>query len=178
MRFTRGIKEQDERVRAGKGLEVAVPSLAHRLNRLAWLLAHCPDTRVRDAKAAIEHARRATTFRPDVADYWYTLAMAQYRHGDWRDSLASLETLRVRQGEASASDLVLASMNLVRLNRKAEARAALKQAARLMDEMNQKAASDALLRMEFELMRPAIEALMMEAQRLMDGDPAESRTKA
>ena len=176
--FTRGIKEQDDRVRAGKGLETAVPSLAYRLNRLAWLLAHCPDKRVRDAKAAIEHARRATSLRSDVADYWYTLAMAQYRHGDWRDSLVSLDTLKAKQGEAGASDMVLSGMNLFRLNRKDEARAALKQAVRLMDEINQKAAGDALLRMEFELMRPAVEALLMEAQKLMNGDPADSRTEA
>ena len=176
--FTRGIKEQDERVRAGQGLETAVPSLAYRLNRLAWLLAHCPDKRVRDAKAAIEHARRATSLRSDVADYWYTLAMAQYRHGDWRDSLVSLDTLKAKQGEAGASDLVLSGMNLFRLNRKAEARAALERAVRLMDEINQKAAGDALLRMEFELMRPAVESLMMEAHKLMNGDPADSQTEA
>ncbi len=113
-----------------------------------------------------------------MADYWYTLATAQYRHGDWRDSLVSLDTLNAKQGEAGASDLVLSGMNLFRLNRKAEARAALKQAVQLMDEINQKAAGDVLLRMEFELMRPAVESLMMEAQKLMNGDPADSQTEA
>jgi tetratricopeptide (TPR) repeat protein len=168
--FTRGIKEQDERLRTGKGLETVVPSLAYRLDALAWLLAHCPDRRLRDTKASVEHARRATGLRPDVGDYWYTLAMVQYRNGDWRDSLGSLDTLKARRGEFDASDLLLSAMNLHRLGRKPEARAAVVNAVRWMEEKSRKAEGDAMLRMEYELMRPAVEALLREARSLIEGE--------
>ena len=173
-RFTRGIKEQDERVQAGKGLETAVPSLAYRLDRFAWFLAHCPDKTRRDTKTAVEHARRATSLRSDMADYWYTLAMVQYRHGDWPASLASLETLKTRQGEYTGADLLLSAMILERLNRKDEAQAAVGNAVQWMEEKSKKAGGDAFLRMEFELMRPTFEALLREAQSLMNGEPADS----
>jgi tetratricopeptide (TPR) repeat protein len=168
--LTRGIKEQDERLRAGKGLETVVPSLAYRLDALAWLLAHCPDRRLRDTKASVEHARRATSLRPDVGDYWYTLAMVQYRNGDWRDSLGSLDTLKARRGEFDASDLLLSAMNLHRLGRKPEARSAVVKAVRWMGEKSRKAEGDAMLRMEYELMRPGFESLLREARGLIEGE--------
>jgi tetratricopeptide (TPR) repeat protein len=173
-RFKQGIKEQDERVQAGKGLETAVPSLAYRLDRFAWFLAHCPDRTRRDTKSAVDHARRATSLRPDLADYWYTLALVQYRHGDWPGSLASLETLKAKQGEFTGSDLLLSAMNLERLNRREDAQAAVGNAVQWMEEKSRKAGGDALLRMEFELMRSNFEALLHEAQSLLNGVPADS----
>ena len=173
-RFTRGIKEQEERVQAAKGLETAVPSLAYRLDRFAWFLAHCPDRSRRDTKTAVDHVRRATSLRSDMADYWYTLAMVQYRHGDWPGSLASLETLKVKQGEVTGSPLLLSAMNLECLNRREEAQAAVGHAVQWMEEKSRKAGGDAFLRMEFELMRPNFEALLREAQSLLNGEPADS----
>jgi len=168
--FTRGIQEQDGRVRSGKDLELAVPSLAYRLDRFAWFLAHCPDKHVRDTKASVAHARRATDLRSDVADYWYTLAMVQYRNGDWRDSLASLDKLKVTQGEFDACDWLVSAMNLYRLNRQEEARAAIRKAGDWIDERTRKAGDDARLRMEYEFMRSAIEGLLWEARQLLGAD--------
>jgi tetratricopeptide (TPR) repeat protein len=177
--FKKGIKEQEERVQAGKDLEPAIPTLAHRLDRFAWMLAHCPDRTRRDPTAAIQHARRATSLRPDVADYWYTLAMVQYRNGNWQDSLASLEALKARQGgEFGASDWLVSAMNLYRLNREEEAQAAVAKAVEWMEERRRKAVGNALLRMEYELMRPAVEALLREAQNLISGEPDDSRRPA
>ena len=119
-------------------------------------------------------ARRATSLRSDMADYWYTLAMVQYRHGDWPGSLASLETLKVKQGEVRRAPIALSAMNLERLNRREEAQAAVGHAVQWMEEKSRKAGGDAFLRMEFELMRPNFEALLREAQSLLNGEPADS----
>ena len=168
--FTRGIDELDRRVRAGKDLDLAVPSLAHRLDRFAWFLAHCPNLHTRSTKSAVEHARRATELRPDVGDYWYTLAMVQYRNGDWRDSLSSLEKVKAIQGEFAASDWLVSAMALYQLDRKEEARAALRKASEWIAEQTRKAETDVGLRLEFELMRPALEDLLQEARELLGGE--------
>src|SRR5262249_50095143 len=160
------IKEQEERARSGKDHDTAVPSLAYRLDRFAWFLAHCPDRRLRDTKAAVEYARRATSLRSDVGDYWYTLAMVQYRNGDWRDSRASRDRLKGKQGELDACDWLLSAMDLHRLNRQEEARSAMRKARDWMDEKSRKVGGDPLLRMEYEMMWPAIEALLREAKDL------------
>src|SRR5205085_7700988 len=114
--------------------DAAVRRLAYRLDRFAWLLAHCPDERVRDMKSAIKHARRATQMKPDVGDYWYTLAMAQYRHGDWRQSLASLETVKAKDGGFDASAWLLVAMNRHQLGQKDEARGAWRKAVEWIEE--------------------------------------------
>ena len=59
----RSIKELEDQVNTGKNLETAVPALAYRLSRLAWLLAHCPDEHVRDTKASVDYARQAVNAR-------------------------------------------------------------------------------------------------------------------
>ena len=82
-----------------RALRRPCPAWLYRLNRLAWLLAHCPDRRAPQRQGRDRARRRATSLRSDVGDYWYTLAMAQYRHGDWRDSLVSLDTLKAKQGD-------------------------------------------------------------------------------
>jgi tetratricopeptide (TPR) repeat protein len=165
----RGIKDQEEQVRAGKDREAAVRRLAHRLDRLAWFLAHCPDGRVRDTQAAVKQATRATELQPERGDYWYTLAMVQYRHGSWRDSLAVLESVKAREGGFDASAWLLAAMNRQHLGQKAEARAALRKAVEWIEEQQRKAEDNAMLRIQYELMRPGIEALRREAEALIEG---------
>ncbi len=168
----RSIKELEDRVNNGKDLETAVPALAYRLNRLAWLLAHCPDEHVRDTKASVKYARQAVNARGDVAEFWHTLAIVQYRNGDWRDSLSSLEECKAMQGELDASDWLLSAMNLFRLNRMKEAESAILKSDQWMREAGRKAENDAMSRLEYESMRTSVEALRREAQALMDGQPA------
>src|SRR5262249_50200244 len=45
--YRRSIGEQEDRVRSGKERDAA-RRLAHRLDRSAWFLAHCPDESARD----------------------------------------------------------------------------------------------------------------------------------
>src|SRR5262249_9654158 len=154
--YRRGVAEQEEQVRSGKDHEAAAQRLASRLERFAWFLAHCPDEEVRDTKAAVKHATRATQLQPDVTDYWFTLAIVQYRNGDWRDSLASLERVRNRDGGFGASGWLVVAMNRHRLGQKEEARAALRSARDWMREQERKAEDNALLRFQYEILRPGI----------------------
>lgn len=171
-RYVRAVEEQEEQVRSGRDREAAVQRLAYRLNRFAWFLAHCPDGRVRDTKAAVRHARRAAELQPGVADYWYTAAMVQYRNGDWRDSLASLENVKTREGGSDASAWFLVAMNRHQLKDRDEARAAFRKGVEWMDERKRQAEENDVLRLQYEMARPAIESLRREAENLIQGkDP-------
>jgi tetratricopeptide (TPR) repeat protein len=167
--YARGVADQEDRVRSGQDREAAVRSLAARLDHYARFLAHCPDVRVRDTKAAVAHARRATELQAAEGNYWYTLAMVQYRNGDWRDSQASLEQVKAREGEFGATAWFLAAMNLHRLKRPDEARAAFQKAVGWIDERRRQARDNAVLQFQYELMRPTIEALQREAEQLLEG---------
>src|SRR5262249_36203081 len=154
--YARRVEEQEEQVRSGQDREAAARVLAYRLHRFAWFLAHCPDGRVRDTKAAVRRARRATELQPEGGDYWYTLALVQHRNGEWRDSQASLEEVKRREGEFDASAWFLSAMNLQRLKRREEAKAALRKGVEWMDERQRQAEDNALLRFQYERMRPAL----------------------
>jgi tetratricopeptide (TPR) repeat protein len=170
--WSRSIKEQEQEARSGQDPEKALTYQAYRLHRLAWILAHCPDRSVRDTKAAVTQARRATELRPDASDYWRTLALVQYRNGDWRESLATLERMKATAGGLDASGWFVSAMDLHRLDRKDEARAAFRKAIEWIGERLHQAQDDAFLRFQYELMRPGIEALHREAEELLEGkDP-------
>jgi tetratricopeptide (TPR) repeat protein len=167
-RYQQSVEEQEEQVRSGKERDSAQRLLAYRLNSLAWFLAHCADARLRDTKLAIKHARRATELHPDLADYWYTLAMVQYRNGDWEESLASLEKVKAREVEVDGSDLFLSALNLHHLKRRDEARAALREGIEWMNERKRQAEGDALQRFEYETIREELESLRREAENLIE----------
>jgi tetratricopeptide (TPR) repeat protein len=170
----RHIEKQEERVESGVARNAARRHLAYRLDRYARLLTHCPDSHVHDPKIAVKRAQRATQLQPEVGEYWYTLALAQYRHGDWRGSLQSLAIVEAKVGGFDATDWFLTAMNLHRLNRWAEARDARQKAVDWIANQTREAEGDALLRSQLESQRPAIEALQREADDLMEGrDPAD-----
>jgi tetratricopeptide (TPR) repeat protein len=170
----RGIAELEAPPRPGQDPGAARRRLAARLKHFAWLAAHCPDDRVRDTRAAVKHARRAAELQPDVADYWYTLATAQYRNGDWRESLESLGKVRSQQGEWAAEDWFLAAMARHQLRQKDEARAALRKGVEWMEEQQRKAEGNTLLRIRYEMRRPGLEGMRREAEGLIRGnDPAD-----
>jgi tetratricopeptide (TPR) repeat protein len=174
-RYQRSVDEQEAKVRAAKGDLQETFRLAGRLGRLAWFLAHCSDHRVRDTKAAVKYARRATQLQPMLVDRWYTLAMVQYRNGDWADSLQSLEQVRARAGSFVAVDWLLMAMNRQQLKQPAEARDALRQADAWIADQERKAADDPLSRIQYELMRPNIENLRREADNLIHGKEREKQ---
>src|SRR5439155_5853056 len=70
-----------------------VPTHAEAHNELAWLLATCPDEKLRDPARAVELARKAVQLAPKVGNYWNTLGVAHYRAGDWKAAIAALDKL-------------------------------------------------------------------------------------
>ncbi|MEX0714023.1 MAG: protein kinase [Pirellulales bacterium] len=58
-------------------------------NELAWLLATCPAAQRRQPAEAIRLAEAAIGANPGQALYWSTLAVAQYRHGDYAAAIRS-----------------------------------------------------------------------------------------
>jgi tetratricopeptide (TPR) repeat protein len=168
--FTHDIEAKDRLVRAGKDVELVLPILAHRLDRLAWLMAHCPNRHIRDTKAAVEHSRRATELYPKNESYWYTLAMVQFRNSDWKDSLATLDRLKAIENRFGAHAWFVSAMNLHHLGRVDEARAALRKANDWMDNQERKAQADVQIRLEYELIRPSLERLLQETRELLRGE--------
>jgi len=67
------------------------PGSAAANNRLAWLLAMCPDPALRDPGRAVRHARAAVGLAPRGHWYWNTLGVAHYRAGDWSAAIDALE---------------------------------------------------------------------------------------
>jgi tetratricopeptide (TPR) repeat protein len=62
-----------------------------RQSKLAWLLATSPDARLRNADRAVELAQQTVEQSPKVGIFWKTLGVAQYRAGDWKAAVESLE---------------------------------------------------------------------------------------
>lgn len=165
----RRIEEDEQRLSLDAERAAAERRLAHRLDSYAWHLAHCPDDRVRDARSAVGHARRATQLQPGESDHWYTLAMVQYRNDRWADSMSSLEKVKELNKELDANAWFLSAMNLLQLKRKDEARAALKKGVDWFDDLRRKSEDHPILRYRFEWIRPDIERMRREAEQLLDG---------
>ncbi|HMF13901.1 MAG TPA: tetratricopeptide repeat protein, partial [Gemmataceae bacterium] len=98
------------------------PKSAWAHNEQAWLLATCPEVKVRDPQRAIALAEEALAMRPDDGNYWNTLGAARYRAEDWRGAVAALvKSLNLRQGR-DLSDWFFLAMAHWRLDRKETAR--------------------------------------------------------
>ena len=166
---SRRVKEQEEQLRAGKDREAGEGRLAYRVDRFAWLLAHCPDGRGRDLKEALKNAHQATVLRPNFGNYWYTLALVQYRTGAWQDSIDSLDHVKARESGFDGSCWFLLAMNRQQLKQKAEARAALAKAEDWLKEQERQAKDNALLQSRLEMTRPILDQLRREAFNLIEG---------
>jgi tetratricopeptide (TPR) repeat protein len=87
-----------------------MPDNAEVQNELAWLLATCAAPELRDARRAVELARKAAARAPQNGNFWNTLGVAQYRAGDWPAAAASLEkSMQFRRG-GDASDWFFLAM--------------------------------------------------------------------
>ncbi len=77
-----------------------VSSSDHRGNvDSAWLLATCPELKLRNPVRAVQLARKTVDLFPREGRYWLTLGVAQYRAGDWKAALDALNrSLELRQG--------------------------------------------------------------------------------
>jgi serine/threonine protein kinase/tetratricopeptide (TPR) repeat protein/WD40 repeat protein len=91
-------------------------------NNLSWLLANCPDARVRNPARAVQLARRALELEEPVGNTWNTLGVAYYRSGNWKAAREALDKSReLRQG-GDAFDFFFLAMTSWRLGQKDDAR--------------------------------------------------------
>ena len=99
--FAELLSEQGDRAKAAEyfrqlvGLKERLvaryPEDAAYASSLAWFFAVCADTRFRDPSRAVVLAEKAVAQFPQNGWYCGVLGVAQYRHGQWRAAVASLE---------------------------------------------------------------------------------------
>jgi hypothetical protein len=138
--------------------------LAQYLNNIAWGLVTAPGS-TRDPQRALSLARRAVELAPTTAIYLNTLGVAQYRAGQYAESVATLEkSLAAGKGESDAFDLFFLAMARFKLGQIDRARADFGRAVKWRrDHPN--------------LTQPGwdeeLDAFQAEARALLDGSPAE-----
>src|SRR5262249_4144295 len=108
---------------------------------LAWLLATCPDAKVRDPARAIEVAKQAVdqawakVDREAVGRAEKTLGVAYFRAGDWKNALELLDRARVKIPVDNQVIGFLKAMTYWHLGDHKNARQLFDMAARGMDQM-------------------------------------------
>jgi len=103
-------------------LHVDHPDTVQSMNGVAWILANCPDQKLRNPGKALELAKRASELAPRKGGYWNTLGAAYYRMGDWKNTVRALtESMRLRKG-GDATDWFFLAMAHWRLGDKDRAR--------------------------------------------------------
>src|SRR5262249_12990403 len=107
---------------------VLAPAQAGPHNALAWLLATCPDAKLRDSNQAVTLARKAVQLVPRGGAFWVTLGVAHYRVGDWKAAVAALDKSRDLQKSGNACAWLFLAMAHRKLGNDAEARKAFNQA--------------------------------------------------
>jgi tetratricopeptide (TPR) repeat protein len=92
---------------AGKLLQAAVDAnldAPFHQNNVAWNLIIIPLPQLRDPARALELAKRATTGNPKAWHNWNTLALAQYRMGDYAAARTALDRSMELHNEDDATD--------------------------------------------------------------------------
>ncbi len=112
-----------------ENLHVLAPANWIVSNNLAWYLVTCPDQKLRDPKRALELATKAVAVSPS-AKMFNTLALANYRNGDWTAATKSiLRSMQIRDAD-DAFDWILLGMAQWRLGHKDRGRALFNHAVR------------------------------------------------
>jgi eukaryotic-like serine/threonine-protein kinase len=123
----------DEGISASQKAVELKPNDAGANNQLAWLLATCPDLKLRDPKEAVVRARKAVELDPKNALYPSTLGAAYYRSGDWKAAITALEkSMEFRKG-GDGNEWFFLAMAHWRLGEKNKARAWYERATQWMD---------------------------------------------
>jgi tetratricopeptide (TPR) repeat protein/serine/threonine protein kinase len=109
------------------------PDHAGAHNALAWLLATCPDAKVRDPGQAVELAKKAVQLAPKAGNHWQTLGVAHYRTGDWTAAVAALAKSRELRKGWGATDRLFLAMSHQKLGNHDEARKVYEQALQWLE---------------------------------------------
>jgi tetratricopeptide (TPR) repeat protein len=92
------------------------------INELAWLLATCPDAKVRNPRRAVELAGVAVAAAPLQGQFWNTLGVAHYRAGDWKAAVVAFNKSMLLRRGGDAFDWFFLAMIQQKLGDPAEAR--------------------------------------------------------
>jgi tetratricopeptide (TPR) repeat protein len=98
------------------------PDDAGAWNNLAWLLATCPDLRVRDAERAVKSAQHAVDLAPKNGNFWNTLGVAQYRAGAFQVAIEALNKSMELSKGGNSHDWFFLAMAHWQLDEKDKAR--------------------------------------------------------
>jgi tetratricopeptide (TPR) repeat protein len=119
------------------------------LNNRAWSLATSADPQTRDPHTAVELAQEAVKLAPNSVDFWNTLGVAQYRDGNFKEAVSSLQKYRdLRTSDAEYSNPFFLAMAHWQLGDKDEAQDWFDKGAQWMDGHN--AHSETLVRFRNE----------------------------
>jgi superkiller protein 3 len=90
--------------------------------RLAWVLATCPDVKLRDADRAVELASKASLLWPKQGTHWLTLGAARYRVRDWKAATVALDMSMVLRNGGDSNEWFFLAMAHWQQGNKADAR--------------------------------------------------------
>jgi tetratricopeptide (TPR) repeat protein len=109
------------------------PKTALTRNNLAWLLATCPDSKLRDPSRAVVLAKSAVELAPKEPSHWNTLGASQYRNGDWKAAIEALsKSMELRKG-GDSNDWFFLAMAHWQLGDKTQARSWFDKAVEWME---------------------------------------------
>jgi tetratricopeptide (TPR) repeat protein len=131
-----------------EGLVAGFPDVAVYAAELAWFLADSADPHFRDPARAVRLAQRAVAESPKNGDFWNTLGMAQYRQGQWRAAVASLEKSNQLRQQRDEGNWLFLAMAHWRLGEKRAARACYDRAVELLQAFEYPPESDRRWRAE------------------------------
>jgi serine/threonine-protein kinase len=139
--------------------------LGYAKNGLAWLLATCSDTSLRNPTRAVELAHAALKLSSNrEGGFWNTLGAAQYRAGSWNESIQALQkSMELRDG-GDALDWFFLAMAHHQLGQHAEARKWLTKGVQAVDQLDRDRTNSA----PNEARREELLRLRQEAESLPD----------
>lgn len=127
---------------------------------LAWLLATCPELKLRDSERAVRLATQATARSPEQGRLWNALGVALFRAGDLQAAIGALEkSMSLRQGGDALDYLVLAMCHS-QLKHKDEARSWFGRGATWIDSNRTSLERDRPRREELQRFRVEAEQLL------------------
>jgi tetratricopeptide (TPR) repeat protein/serine/threonine protein kinase len=129
-------------------------------NELAWLLATCPDSKLRDPDRAVKLAGKAVELSPKNGGVWNTLGVAHYRAGDHKAAVAALLKSRDLRRGGDASDSLFLAMAYGKLGDHEQARKAYGEAVGWIEKNKQALEKDRLQAEELRRFRSEAEDVL------------------